>query len=57
MMTLQRVFPYFMIVSGYLILAGTAGASDHDLTMSITQIVAQLLVGVGMIAVGALKLR
>ena len=57
MMTLQRFLPYFLIVAGYLVLAGTADASDHDLTMSVTQIVAQLFVGIAMIAIGAIKMK
>ena len=47
---------YVFAVVGFLIMAGTAGASDVDVTMSMTQIMLQALIGVAIFARGILGL-
>jgi Na+/H+-dicarboxylate symporter len=43
---------YVFVVVGFLIMAGTAGASDIDVTMSMTQITVQVLIGIAIFALG-----
>jgi len=47
---------YVFAVVGFLIIAGTAGASDIDVTMSMSQIIIQALIGVVIFAMGILGL-
>jgi hypothetical protein len=47
---------YVFVVVGWLIMAGTAGASDMDVTMSMTQITVQVLIGIAIFARGWLGL-
>jgi hypothetical protein len=47
---------YVFAVVGFLIMAGTAGASDVDVTMSMTQITVQALIGVTIFGFGILGL-
>lgn len=42
---------------GFLIIAGTAGASDLNPFMSLTQITIQTLIGLGVMVMGALHLE
>lgn len=47
---------YVFAVVGFLIMAGTAGSSDIDVTMSMTQIAVQALIGVAIFGFGILGL-
>lgn len=47
---------YVFVVVGFLIMAGTAGASDMDVTMSMTQITVQVLIGIAIFTRGWLGL-
>jgi hypothetical protein len=47
---------YVFAVVGFLIMAGTAGASDMDVTMPMSQIIIQALIGVVIFAFGMLGL-
>ena len=43
---------YVFTAVGFLIMAGTAGSSDIDVTMSLTQITVQSLIGAALFARG-----
>ena len=47
---------YVFAVVGFLIMAGTAGSSDMDVTMPMSQIFIQALSGVVIFAIGILGL-
>ena len=47
---------YVFVVVGFLIMAGTAGVSDMDVTMSMTQITVQVLIGIAIFTRGWLGL-
>ena len=47
---------YVFVVVGFLIMAGTAGASDMDVTMPMTQITVQVLIGIAIFTRGWLGL-
>ena len=47
---------YVFVVVGFLIMAGTAGASDMDVTMPMSQITVQVLIGIAIFTRGWLGL-
>ena len=47
----------FITILGFCIIYGTVGASDHDLTMSITQIMLQILAGIVVMGIGIYNMR
>jgi hypothetical protein len=53
---MKLIGPLITIV-GFFIIYGTVGASDHDLTMSITQIMLQILAGIVVMGIGIYNMR
>lgn len=47
----------FVTFLGFCIVYGTVGASDHDLTMSMAQIMSQILVGIVVMGIGIYNMR
>jgi hypothetical protein len=47
---------YVFVVVGFLIMAGTAGVSDMDVTMPMSQITVQVLIGIAIFTRGWLGL-
>ena len=48
----MKIIPYLVAVFGFLIIAGTAGASDNNLDMSLMQILVQMIIGIIVLCIG-----
>jgi hypothetical protein len=53
---MKIVYPMMMVI-GFILIAGTAGAWDHDLSMSITQFIAQMLIGISLFGIAIYNMR
>lgn len=53
----MKLFGPLLMVLGFILIAGTAGAWDVDITMSITQFLVQTFAGVVLMGIGAYHLR
>jgi uncharacterized membrane protein YiaA len=48
----MKLLNILVALFGFLIIAGTAGASDNNLDMSLTQIVVQMIIGIIVLCIG-----